>query len=132
MRSARRRAAAILGSTLALAASVGLLGHGLVSAGAPAGYASLVERIPAAQIGIGWPMGVAYAADRGQLVVLDAAPGRATRLRFLTRYGEAGATSTVGVTPDGSAFAYDPHRHALLVGDAGGHLGAVATGARPA
>ena len=131
MRSARRRAAAILGSTLALAASVGLLGHGLVSAGAPAGYASFVERIPAAQIGVGRPLGVAYAADRGELVVLDAAPGRATRLRFLTRYGEAGATSTVGVTPDGSAFAYDPQRHALLVGGAGGHLGAVATGARP-
>lgn len=131
MRSARRRAGAVLGSTLALAASVALVGHGLVSAGTPAAYAGFVERIPAAQVGIGRPLGVAYAADRGELVVLDAGPGRATRLRFLTRYGEAGPASSVAVTPDGSAFAYDPLRHAVLVGEAGGHLDAVATGARP-
>ncbi len=132
MRSARERAGAVMGSMLALVASIGLIGHGVVAAATPVAYAAFVERIPAVQVGIGRPLGITYAADRGELVVVDSAPGRANRLRYLTRYGEPGGIAALPVTATGSVFAFDATHHALLLGDGRGSLGSVATGPKAA
>jgi putative cell wall-binding protein len=132
MRSARDRAGPVLGSMLAVFASIGLVGHGVATAATPTAYAAFVERIGAAAAGIGRPLGIAYAADRGELVVVDSAPGRTNRLRYLTHYGAPGGISALPAAGNGSIFAFDATHHALLLGDGRGSIGSVATAPKAA
>ena len=112
-------------SVLSISAPVAAQGPTNSAAFQP-GYVRFVRLIEAAELGVGTPTGITYAADRGELAVLGTAGPGSAQVSYVDPVGETTSSVPVDASVD-PVFTYDPLSHRLLTG-AAGELATIPTG----